>query len=297
MKYKITNFYYRNIFFFRNKLSLYYSASSKFPNFGDQLSLDIVNKFSKNNFKKSSLDNATLIAIGSILELFFLKDGEVFQQRPMRIWGSGFIAEEGKHHRLGKLKEYKFARPMKFAAVRGYHTLNRIRKMGYEGDIAVGDPGILSSSLVENNKTAKVYSLGLIPHYIDRDNPIFQIIHKKVERSIILDIFENPMLFLKKMLQCETILSSAMHGLIAADSLSIPNKWIKVSNKLHGGDYKFKDYYSVYGISEPTYFDKKIISTSSNIPAVIKTNYQIEKDRINEIKKNLLESCPFPQNL
>ena len=49
-------------------------------------------------------------------------------------------------------------------------------------------------------------------------------------------------------LSCEAIISSALHGLIAADSFFFPNRWIKLSDNLMGGDFKFNDYYSVYDI-------------------------------------------------
>ena len=45
-----------------------------------------------------------------------------------------------------------------------------------------------------------------------------------------------PFKCIKQIADCE-IISSALHGLIAADSLNIPNKWIKLSNKLVGNNF------------------------------------------------------------
>jgi hypothetical protein len=44
------------------------------------------------------------------------------------------------------------------------------------------------------------------------------------------------------------VLSSSLHGLIAADALGVPNAWIGLSDALRGGDFKFRDYYGVFGI-------------------------------------------------
>ena len=46
---------------------------------------------------------------------------------------------------------------------------------------------------------------------------------------------------------CERILSSSLHGLIIADSFSIPNRRIGFYNNLKGGDFKFEDYASALG--------------------------------------------------
>ena len=35
-----------------------------------------------------------------------------------------------------------------------------------------------------------------------------------------------------------------MHGLILADSYGIPNQWVRFGDRIIGGEYKYKDYYS-----------------------------------------------------
>ena len=41
-----------------------------------------------------------------------------------------------------------------------------------------------------------------------------------------------------------------MYGLIVADVLYIPNVRMILSDKISGGDYKFNDYYSAFGLNE-----------------------------------------------
>ena len=46
-----------------------------------------------------------------------------------------------------------------------------------------------------------------------------------------------------------------MHGLIAADSFCIPNIRIILSDNIIGKDFKYNDYYSVFGIENHNKID------------------------------------------
>lgn len=62
----------------------------------------------------------------------------------------------------------------------------------------------------------------------------------------ILDVKCTPKTMANSIAECETVLSSSLHGLIFADSLGIPNKWITFEKNLIGGCFKFDDYYSCF---------------------------------------------------
>jgi polysaccharide pyruvyl transferase WcaK-like protein len=79
----------------------------------------------------------------------------------------------------------------------------------------------------------------------------------------LLNINDPPLAFLNKLQSCEVVISSAMHSLIAADSLGMPNIRIKISDNITGGDYKFKDYYSVFGIDHQ-YLNKESCKNITN---------------------------------
>ena len=99
--------------------------------------------------------------------------------------------------------------------------------------------------------------------------------------------------FLKQLNACDVVLSSAMHGLIAADSLGIPNAWMRLSDRLTGGDWKFRDYYSVFGV-EPTALDLKDLRRLTEDDVFrIATAHPIAAEAVQEIVEGLLAACPF----
>ena len=72
----------------------------------------------------------------------------------------------------------------------------------------------------------------------------------KVKNAKIIDIQQQPLEFLQEIAECRAIISSALHGIIAADSLGIPNIRMICGDKIIGGDWKYNDYYSVFGVEE-----------------------------------------------
>jgi pyruvyltransferase len=84
-----------------------------------------------------------------------------------------------------------------------------------------------------------------------------------------------------------------MHGLIAADSLGIPNIRAKVSDRIAGDDYKFLDYYSAFNLPAPMLTLEELRTLSENDLADIHTNYAITSGAVDTLITNLLSSCPF----
>ncbi|MBR5303247.1 MAG: polysaccharide pyruvyl transferase family protein [Candidatus Gastranaerophilales bacterium] len=160
--------------------------------------------------------------------------------------------------------------------------------MGKKMECPLGDPGLLAEKLIDKN-IKKECKVGVILHYIDKNSSFIKNI--KLDDYKLIDITKNPIYVLNEIAKCEVILSSAMHGLIAADSLDIPNRWIKLSDLLIGGDYKFKDYYSVFNY-EPKPIDlRESIITQKEIDD-IKSEYEKLnfKDKIKTIKEELLKA-------
>lgn len=192
------------------------------------------------------------------------------------IWGVGFISKESRIRHKN----------LKIAAVRGPLTRNMLIEQGYSCPAIYGDPVLLLPKFY-NPIIEKKYEIGIIPHYVDFDDPWVRLMAKD-PRVKIIDIKNNVNdlnnhRFIKEVLSCKRIVSSSLHGLVIADAYQIPSKWIKLSNKLDGGNFKFDDYYKSIGYDEkplnPVKINKLIASTT-----VKKINLDLDL---------LLKTCPF----
>jgi hypothetical protein len=257
-----------------NKLRLYWSSSLKAgrKNFGDWLSPLLCQHLSGREVIHTPPNQCDLVAIGSILQ----RVKHHFWNRRIHVWGTGFIAEQepvkARHH---------------YHAVRGKETARLVKGIEVE---AFGDPGLLVDLLLPNHKDiTKRYKVGIIPHYKDQTNPAVKSIVESLGNVKVLDVFSETYQLLHQIASCESILSSSMHGLIAADAFNIPNAWIKLSDSVRGEDFKFRDYYSVFDIDpvplSPMDIDPDIIKKLIN---------EYRRDNISQIKQSLLDAFPYP---
>lgn len=279
----------------KKRLPLYYYNPPSQRNFGDQLNIDLLKRLTGRPICFASEQTATHICIGSLLELILeRKHSPQKHDEPLSIWGAGFIAREGKHPVIKTDTTGEFIRPVHIHAVRGFLTLERLKSMGIDvSKAAVGDPGLLANLLVPKKTVPKKWLLGIVPHYVDSKEPIFEQLHKRFSSSKIIHVDQKPTDFLADLQKCEVIISSAMHGLIAADSLGIPNIRAKVSDRITGGDFKFLDYYSAFDLSPPAITLNEMLTLSENDLTDIQSNYAITSNAVNAINCNLLSSCPF----
>ena len=75
------------------------------------------------------------------------------------IWGAGLISEDSEPIEI----------PKKIYAVRGPKTREKLLKSGIDCPEIYGDPALLLPKIY-NPKIEKKYELGVIPHYIDKNN-------------------------------------------------------------------------------------------------------------------------------
>ena len=101
---------------------------------------------------------------------------------------------------------------------------------------------------------------------------------------------------IKLICSCEYTLSSSLHGVIVSHAYNIPSIWCKISDKLHGDNVKFYDYFSTVGIIDYNCFEKEIIDLPVNdIISIIKKNEQISNINIDikKLQEELINSLPF----
>ena len=138
-----------------------------------------------------------------------------------------------------------FQNQKKIYAVRGPLTRQKLIDQGVECPEVYGDPALLMSRFYPSHKQ-KRFKLGILPHYSDKLNTFLPLIKDGQSRSSIYKT-PNPLKVIDEICSCECLASSSLHGLIIADSYQIPSVWLKFSNKLVSGSFKFQDYFQSIG--------------------------------------------------
>lgn len=151
------------------------------------------------------------------------------------IWGTGII----NNHQI----PYITGRPTNICAVRGPLTRTALIEKGYDCPEVYGDPILLISQLYKPNIKKSQYEYGIIPHYTDKNNPTIRELQDKGFKVIDIQEYNRWQDFVDDIYQCKYILSSSLHGLIVAESYSIPSVWVGFTDYIDGWDFKFKDYY------------------------------------------------------
>ena len=276
-----------------NKLKLFYYKND--PNFGDELSIYAAEKlYGATEYASRIRCNA--VFIGSLIQYFLTRKNLLVRIffllfPPVLVWGAGFISIDEKQDR-------NLFRRLNVYACRGFLTLERLKKMRWvniEKNVAVADPGLLAGLFIDTSDIKKKYDLGVIPHYVDKDNPLLQKI--TVENSTIIDVQEPPESFIRKLAECKYVIASAMHALIAADSLGIPNVRMILSDKIMGGDYKYNDYYSAFGLDSHMIIKLAECEFSDINLSDIEKNYQIEREQITSLQNALLDVFPYKKKV
>jgi pyruvyltransferase len=190
-------------------------------NFGDQLSKVIVEWISKKKVKLVDRDEEKkLVAVGSILDV--AREGDI-------IWGTGI--HPSHYIRLKHYDLWRNPKNLDVRAVRGPITRDFLLSEGIPCPKIYGDPAILMP-LIYPAKPNPKKKFGIIPHLFDRC--LFK--GKK-----FIDVRESWKDVINSILECEMIISSALHGIIVAEAYGIPAVWLRISHK--EGIIKYLDYY------------------------------------------------------
>ncbi len=209
--------------------TLYLSWFHPIPNWGDALNRVLVEKISGKTVKwihpSDKRVREKYIVLGSIMD---------YADSQTVIWGAGSISE--LHTPTGIPRDVR--------AVRGPLTRQVLRKQNIPCPEVYGDPALLYPRFY-NPKIDKRYKIGIIPHYIDRDNP--WLTYARSNGALLIDILGDINSVINQIKSCEQIASSSLHGIIAADAYGIPSTWIEMSDKVIGAGFKFRDYFMSVG--------------------------------------------------
>ena len=253
-------------------------------NWGDALNPVLIQHFSGlkpfqiHDFTLNPKNEPIYTVIGSILNWQLLKNEKILKNTI--IWGTGFKA---KSERLSGM-------PRQICAVRGPLTRENILKSGIKCPEIYGDPALLYPRIYKPTINKK-YKLGIIPHYVDKDNNFIKTC-ENVHEIKVIDI-EGPInTVIDQICSCKYIASSSLHGVIAADAYSVPSVWMKLSDKVIGDGFKFRDYFGSVGRSET----EPLIISENSAPDDIYDS--VTHHRIDIDLPQLLDACPFyPPNI
>ena len=270
------------------RIKLFYYIEDN--NFGDELSVYIARKKYK-QVVYSSPSRCDAVFVGSLLHCFMIGESRVTRllnllRPPVTVWGTGFITNPD-------LNKYKPIRRFDVRACRGFLTLKILNNMSgvkISKNIVIADPGLLASRWIPFTHPEKKYRLGIIPHYVDKNDPLLTKIN--VSDSVIINIQQPPEVFMEQLAECENILSSSLHGLIAADSLGIPNIRMVLSDKIGGGDFKYNDYYSSFGFNSHRVINIMQRGFSDVDLSDIINSYKIDKGQVAQMQDALSASFP-----
>lgn len=192
------------------------------PNFGDALAPLLLEHFADIRVRWGAISHARVASVGSILEHL------------PPLW-DGYILGSGKLFQSSRIHNLKMATVL---AVRG-----PLSARGIAGSFALGDPGLLASELVGPQE--KQWDLGIVPHW--QDDELVERFKKLIPSKHTIKIIspsDDPLTVLRQIGSCRRIVTSSLHGMIAADSFGGIPRRVEICSKMarDGGDFKFRDY-------------------------------------------------------
>lgn len=182
-----------------------------FTNFGDELG-HIFLELLGHEVEHVPFAESDILTTGSILQRhnrWPLRDGTI-------VWGTGWHKQPPRN-----------TAGLDIRAVRGTITADALNV-----DVPLGDPGLLASHFWPG--TIKTHRLGFVRQYVD---------HQHIPDAQLIDVRDDPESVCRQISECETIVSSSLHGCVVAASYGIP--YMRLPNdRVVGGNTKWVDFTS-----------------------------------------------------
>lgn len=214
------------------KLNLYWAGRTQYrsgpkQNFGDIISPLLFKHFDIPFKEAKDPRHANILCIGSIAQ---------------RAVGKTIILGSGVYKKKSKLNK-----DCEWRLVRGPRTREAVIANGGQCTARYGDPALLLPLICEPEK--KQYKIGYVPHY--REHQKFKKRAKKFiddPNNLLINVKnKDPLVVAKNITKCDYIVSSSLHGIIAAHAYGIPAAWVEYGD-VDGDGIKFHDYYESVGL-------------------------------------------------
>lgn len=241
----------------------------KHPNFGDALTPYLIKAITgKQAIWTNQHNEPKYMVTGSLLNDPIIESCVV--------WGTG-IAFSDTHIR----------KPLEIRAVRGPISREIIMRFGYDCPEVYGDPCLLLPRFYKGAEPQRNFKLGIIPHLVDYTD--VRLKYSEHADISVIDILDPVETVVNRVLECDYLISSSLHGIIVAHAYGKPCMWVEFSDDVIGNGTKFRDYLQSVGheIYEP--FDLRNDIPSSDflierIPSNVSLNLDLD---------TLMNACPF----
>ena len=196
-------------------------------NFGDlttEAVLDWLGAKNVVNVRRASRSRGpALVGAGSILQDLRYPSGVV--------WGSGFITDGLLGTSTAPLE------PLEVLAYRGPHSRDIAKGLGWGTPSVFCDPGLLMSMMY--SPRPKHYEVGFVPHYWHAQSVE---LGDGLDQVKVIDVCQSFAAVAAELSACKVVISTSLHGIVAAHSFGIPWVWAKMEPALVGDDFKFQDF-------------------------------------------------------
>ena len=214
-----------------------------------------------------------------------------YENRHTIMWGTGLISPQGRPKKGAVAPRNRVKNNRHICSVRGMKTRELLLGKGLDCPAVFGDPALLLSKIY-NPRIEKRYKMGIVPHYVDLNNEAVKDFLANHPETLLIDLtrYDKWTDVIDKILSCEVIVSSSLHGLIVSDSYGIPNIWVSLSNRIVGGTFKFLDYFSS-------------VNREEKLPYLVRQEEDLEKiyaiagySSFNAVVDfdSIMNSCPLP---
>jgi pyruvyltransferase len=255
-------------------LPLFWARNPRETNFGDELTSLMIPFITGQETHWSPLDRRCLVGAGSVLSWLEMETSN----QPRVIWGSGLMHEDSTVKLTSDF----------VVSVRGSLSRDRLRGPKANDLITLGDPGLLADTAFPQEQMSNPQEILLIPHLVDRQSKGVSQIISAIPNVTVLDLASDPVAICARIAQAKLVISSALHPLIVADSYGVPNIWLTLSDNVLGGNFKFHDYYSVFGLKPLPLSAEELLQSFDSKQALAISEY--ERPGLQKIKLEIREA-------
>lgn len=245
-------------------------------NFGDCVFPYMMNKLGVPHQWTCHTEKYKVISTGSILG--------VGTKEHTIVWGSGIINRNTTVDPGGI-----------FELVRGKYSAEAIKK-----DTPLGDPALALRRFYDPEDIDPIHEIGIIPHQIHFNEIVKEMKEKGIKYKVIepsTNVGKGFEKYIREVTSCKRIISTSLHGVIAAHAYNIPAIPYHYDDALVGDGVKFQDYYSVW----KGYNNIDFLDLMETMPLEFledsKKFWSPTRQEVNTISDAIMNSCPLTSEL